>query len=152
MKWKESDLKKYIQEKEYIDTLLIPLLPISLSSDEQLAKLAFQNELFTILTSELERELAGRVLLTPVYQYLKDSINEEEISRINEWVKEAQQQPFRQIFLMTHDSAWKQNEQSLNGTLLWFPTLKSGDIHSEEMNYMISDQVEQFVQLIKSYW
>lgn len=154
MKWKKTDLEKYIQEKQYIDTLLIPLLPISFSTDQQLASQAFQNELLTILTNGLEQNLAGRVLLTPTYHYLKlnNKIREDEMNRLNEWIKNAQNEPFKHYFLITHDLAWKKEERALDGTLLWIPTVTSGDIQSEEINRFTRDQLEQLVELIRSYW
>lgn len=152
MKWKKSDLEKYVPEKEYIDTLVVPLFPIVFSNDHQLANQALQTEILSILTNELEQELAGRVLLTPSYNYLKSTNKELEISRVNDWVKDAKKQPFKHVFLITYDPSWKKNERNLDGSLLWIPSITPDDTHSEEMKKFIRNQVNQLVELIKSYW
>jgi len=148
----KSDLEKYIQAKEYVDTLMIPLLPISFSNDNQMKDQASQSEVLSILMNELERELHGRVLLTPSFFYLTSADQEKKINLLNEWIADAQEQPFKHVFLVTYDSSWKKDERALDGSLLWIPSVKSGDIHSEEMNNFIRDQVEQLVELIRTYW
>ena len=153
MKWKKSDLEKYIPEKEYIDTLMISLIPILFSNDRQLADQAFKSEVLAILTNELEQELAGRILLSPPYHYLKSKDLTIDIQRLNEWIKDAQMQPFKHVFFITYDSSWKRNERDLKGdSLLWIPSVKTSDVFSDEMNNFIRGQVEQLIELIRSYW
>lgn len=152
VKWIKTDLERYIGAKEYIDTLLVPLLPFQFSSDSHLGKNAFQMEVLSVFLNELEKELTGRLLLTPAYHYLKTASKSEEIERISTWIKEAKQQPFEHVFYVTFDGSWKKTEQELDGTLLWLPVPQSGDIHSGEIGVMIRDQVEQVGELIRSYW
>src|SRR5690625_5246866 len=131
---------------------MIPLLPVKFSSDHELAQQAFQNEVLSILINELEQELTGRILLSPSYSYLKLTDKTKEINRLNNWIQDARTQPFNHVFFITYDSSWKKDEQDLNGTLLWIPSVKTGDVYSEEMSGFIRDQVDQLVELIRSYW
>lgn len=152
MKWIRKDLEQYIQAKEYIDTLIIPLVPFHLSDDNEVTKHAFQTEVLTSFSIELEKELSGRVMLTPNYYYLKSVKKEDEIVRINSWVEDTKKQPFKYVFFVSFDSTWKKHEPSLEGTLLWLPSMLTGDIHSEEISHIIRDQVKQVSELIRSYW
>ena len=152
MKWNKADLESYVKEKEYIDTLLVPIIPFQLSDETDLVKMAFQNEVLAIFLNELEKELKGRVMLTPNYHYLKSTKKEEEIDRINTWIKDANKQPFNHTFFFTFDASWKKEEQALDGTLLWLPGTHSGDVNSKEIATIIRDQVEQVSELIRSYW
>ncbi|PAV29488.1 hypothetical protein CIL05_11520 [Virgibacillus profundi] len=152
MKWKKEDIKQYVQAKEYIDTIVIPLIPFHLSQDNELEKGTFQSEVLSLFSNEIEKELTGRVMLLPTYHYLKSVNKEPEADRLNKWVEDVQKQPFTHIFFITFDSSWKKNEQALNGTLLWLPGVSSGDLHSKEMHGVIRNQVEQIVELIRSYW
>lgn len=152
MKWNKTSLQQYVQAKEYVDTILMPLLPFHFSYDSDLEKASFQGEALTVFLDEIEKELTGRVMLTPSYNYLKFSDKKKEVDRINEWVADASTQPFKEIFFVTFDSKWKQVEKSLDGTLLWLPGIKSGDLYSKEMYAVIRDQVEQVSELIRSYW
>lgn len=152
MKWKKSDIKQYNQAKEFVDTILVPLIPFHLSNDNELEKSAYQSEILSILTNEIENELSGRMMLTPAYHYLKNANKENEVERINTWVEDIQMQPFNYVFFVTFDSTWKRNEQALNGSLVWLPGIHSGDLHTKEMQAVIRDQVEQIGELIRSYW
>jgi hypothetical protein len=152
MKWKKEDLKQYIEAKEYIDTVIIPLIPFQLTNEQNIEKNSFQSEVLSILANEIEKELAGRIMLIPNYHYIKSSDLEKESQILQEWVEEIQKQPFEHVFFITFDSEWKKNEGKLNGTLLWLPGVKSGNLHSAEMHSMIKDQVEQIGELIRSYW
>src|SRR5690625_2909948 len=152
MKWKKEDLNQYIQAKEYIDTVIIPLIPFQFTDEQNLEKNAFQSEVLSILTNEIEKELTGRIMLTPNYHYIKSSDLEQESRILQGWIGEIKKQPFEHVFFLTFDSEWKKNEGKLDGTLLWLPGVKSGDLHSAQMHTMIKDQVEQIGELIRSYW
>lgn len=152
MKWIQKDIEQYIQAKEYVDTLVIPLIPFHLSHDQDIAKHAFQTEVLSSFAVELEKELSGRIMLIPNYFYLHSVNKEEEISRLRALVEDCKKQPFTHVFLLTFDSTWKKFEAELAGTLLWLPSMLTGDIHSEEANHIIRDQVKQVSELIRSYW
>src|SRR5699024_6080370 len=146
MKWVKSDLMQYKTAKEYVDTLLIPLVPFQLSNDKTYDKDAFQRDVLSLLVHGVEKELTGRVMLTPSYNYLstKDTIDDE-TNRLNTWIQHCHTQPFQHTFLITFDAAWKKDEKNIDGTLLWFPSLDSGDLNSEEMQSVIKGQVKQIV-------
>ncbi|MEC5422472.1 YpiF family protein [Virgibacillus sp. C22-A2] len=152
MKWKRADIQQYIQAKEYIDTALIPLVPFQLSNETDLEKNTFQSEVLSVFSNEIEKELTGRVLLTPTYNYIKSTSKELETERINGWAEDIQKQPFKFVFFVTFDSTWKKNERELNGNLLWLPGIQSGDLQTKEMHAVIRDQVTQISELIRSYW
>ncbi|WP_087971522.1 YpiF family protein [Oceanobacillus rekensis] len=152
MKWKRSDLQQYVQAKEYIDTILLPLVPIQLSNDEETDKYSAQAEVMSILANGIEKELTGRTMLLPNYNYLKTVDITTEVQRLNNWTVDMQQQPFAHITYITFDSRWKKEEKGLIGNLLWMPAVQTGEIHSKEMQRIIRDQVGQTVELIRSYW
>src|SRR5690625_2899486 len=93
LRWNKTDLAKYLTAKEYIDTLIVPLIPFSFSDENQYEKNAFLKEVLTLFTNEIEKELHGRVLLSPEYNYLKSNEKDFEISRLNQWIENAQTQP-----------------------------------------------------------
>lgn len=152
LKWTKTHIKQYVQAKEYIDTMIIPVIPFHISQEEKLTASAFQSEIINIFMNELEKELTGRVMLTPSYYYVKEASKEAEVMRLNTWYAEAKKQPFEHIFFLTNDSTWKKSEKDLEGSLLWLPGISSGDIHTKEMHTMIRGQVEQVSELIRSYW
>lgn len=152
MRWIKGDLERYVGAKEYIDTLLVPLLPFEFSNDDHLTKNAYQIEILTIFLHELEKEFTGRIVLSPHYYYLKSSKKEDELERLNSWVEDAKKQPFEHVFFVTFDATWKKEEVAMDGTLLWLPATQSGDLQSKETAILIRDQVEQVSELIQTYW
>jgi glycine cleavage system pyridoxal-binding protein P len=152
MKWRKSDLQQYVQAKEYIDTILLPLVPMQLSNDKEADRNSAEAEAMSILANGIEKELTGRTMLLPNYHYLKSANINTEVERLNDWTQDILQQPFEHITYITFDSQWKKQEKELIGNLLWMPAVHAGEIHSKEMQQIIRDQVGQTVELIRTYW
>ncbi|SFE45962.1 Protein of unknown function [Lentibacillus persicus] len=152
MKWVKHDLQHYVQEKEYIDTIIIPLLPFQLSNESNLEKDALQNELLSVFNRELEKELTGRVLLAPDYHYLASADKQVELERLDTWVNDIQTQPFPFVFFITSDAEWKKIEQKLGGNLLWLPFIATESMKPSEVQSAVRTQVKEVTGLIRSYW
>lgn len=152
LKWTPEDLQKYVQAKEYIDTAIIPVLGFQMNDEKKLEKEAFQREVLSIYTNEIEKELSGRLLLTPPYNYVKSDDMTKELERLNNWIDHIKEQPFTSVFILTFDNQWKKIEKNLNAELLWFPSVQTGDIKSEESIRMIRNQVDQISELIRTFW
>lgn len=152
MKWVGSDLKRYTQAKEYVDTIIMPLIPFNLSHDSDALKKANQNEILTIIMKEIENELSGRIMLIPNYYYLYNADKSSEVGRLNNLNDNLSTQPFEHAFFITFDTEWKKHEKNLDGNLLWMPGLQSADAQSKEVALLIRDYVSQICELIRSYW
>lgn len=152
MKWRNKDLAQYVQAKEYIDTIIIPLIPFQMNLDDELEKDAFQSEALNLFVNELEKELSGRILVTPNYHYLKGMQLDSEVERVNEWTHNIKEQPFQHVFFITFDMKWKKLERDLEGSLIWLPGFQSGDLHSQEWNQRLREQVKDIKELIRSFW
>ncbi|HEY4602504.1 MAG TPA: DUF2487 family protein [Cerasibacillus sp.] len=152
MKWQQDDLSKYVTAKEYIDTILLPLHPFQLSNEDELVKHAYQSDVLTIFIDELERELSGRTMKIPPYTYLDTEDKQNELPRINTWIKDIQTQPFQHIFFITFDMKWKKYERSLQGQLIWLPVIQVDNIQDAELKHWMRENVLQVSELIRSYW
>ncbi|MFC7060443.1 DUF2487 family protein [Halobacillus seohaensis] len=151
MQWTKNDTKLYVSEKEYVDTLFIPLIPLSPDSDEKMVKEAFQRELNQVFTQLLEKDYRGRIFTAPDYNYLTD-FYETEVERINHWIEKFQKQPFDHVFLFTFDTKWKRWEKNLAGHLIWVPSMNDRDLKSTETKSFVKEQVSQVSELIQAYW
>ena len=152
MEWKAEDIAQYFGAREYIDTLLIPLIPAALDNQENSEKLARQAELQELLVYEMEKQFKGRIFIFPSYYYLESADKEAEMPRLNNWVEAAGQHPFQHIFFLTHDPHWKRQEKELKGSLIWLPALFSQDSGAPETKKMIKEQMNQVSALVTSYW
>lgn len=151
MKWKSKQVKQYEEAKEYVDTIILPLVPFEFLGEDA-AKTALQNEIMTIFVREIEQNLTGRVFQFPQYYYLKDKDLSQEVDRLNKWIQTNQNEWIEHVILLTFDSQWKQFEKDLKGTLLWVPAMYSGDLESEEVTNIMNDQIKELIKLIQSYW
>ncbi|WP_077621743.1 DUF2487 family protein [Sediminibacillus massiliensis] len=152
MRWTKSDLDLYFSAEEYVDTLLLPLLPISLEDNSSMEKSSIQSESMSIFVNQMEKLYKGRIFLFPTYNYLSSADLEKETARLNEWVSKAMDKPFQHVFFFTFDHHWKKHERNLEGNLLWLPAIQSGDMHAAETQNIIKEQIAQITELIKSYW
>lgn len=152
MKWFKKDLEQYKDAKEFVDTIIIPLQPFHFSDSKDLEKDAFNREILTIYTTELEKELSGRIMLTPTYTYLKTTLLDREVERLNEWIDNIKTEPFNYIFLLSLDMEWKKVEDNLDGNLIWLPGMKPANIQEKATIQLLHNQVEQISDLIRSYW
>ncbi|GGJ85549.1 hypothetical protein GCM10007063_05100 [Lentibacillus kapialis] len=152
MKWTKQDLQQYVQAKEYIDTIILPLIPFHFLTDSSLEKDAFQREVLSVFIRELEKEITGRVMLCPDYNYLKSADKKTEVVRINSWVENIRSQPFDHFFFITADSGWKKFDQAMQGTLIWNPHIVTESMQAREKQSVVHSQVQQVGELIRSYW
>lgn len=151
MKWVKKDIEQFKEIEEFVDTIILPLVPFDFFGKEA-AKKALQNEIMTIYVNEIEQKLKGRIIQFPHYTYLAEGNIEEEVSRINDWIIKNEKEHIKHILLLTFDSSWRKYEADIKGTLLWVPAMYSGNIYSEEVSRMMSDQINELISLIQSYW
>lgn len=151
LKWNTVDLKKYKEAKQYIDTVIIPLQKFQIENESKLIEEAFQREVLYLFSQEIEKELSGRILLTPEFNYVSHQL-ESDVERLNSWIGELTKQPFKTVVLLTFDSNWNKFDKNIDGHLLWIPGINTGDINSPEMKIIIKSQVQQISEHIRSYW
>ncbi|KGP73021.1 YpiF family protein [Pontibacillus yanchengensis] len=153
MQWNTEDMNMYIHSKEYVDTCVIPLLPVSFNAeDDKLVSMAFQHEFLTVFTNEIEKQFKGRIFLSPSYTYSPSAEIELEMNRLNKWCEEAEAQGFNHILLFTMDPKWKKQERKLDGSLVWLPAGQVDSLQSEEAQKYVQSQIDQVTELIMAYW
>lgn len=149
MKWVPADIEKFVKASEYIDTAVIPLLPVSLGDD--IKETASMADFADILSSQLERQLQGRILLLPGFSYLKNTASES-LALLQKWEAELLDRQFNHVFYITSDMGWKQQEKLLKGTLLWLPSLPLHQMDEGSKVSVMEDQVRQLMNLFISKW
>ncbi|MBT2754918.1 YpiF family protein [Mesobacillus foraminis] len=149
MKWAPADIEKFMKASEYIDTAVVPLLPVSLGDD--MKETASMTDFANILSSQLERQLQGRILLLPGYSYFKNTA-QESMALLQKWEAQLMDRQFRHVFYVTSDIDWKQRDGQLKGTLLWLPSLPLHQMDEGSKVSVMEDQVRQLMNLFISKW
>ncbi|WP_231687925.1 YpiF family protein [Bacillus sp. FJAT-27251] len=149
MRWIPDDIAMFNKSSEYVDTAVVPLLPVAFG--EGMKESAAMTEFAGILTSQLERQLQGRILLIPGYTYLKSKPGEA-VSQLEKWEAELLDRQFKHVFYVTCDYDWKQREGELRGTVLWLPSLPLEQMNEASKVSVMEDQVRQLMNLFIQKW
>ncbi|WP_394579675.1 YpiF family protein [Cytobacillus firmus] len=150
MKWISQDIDMFLKEKQYVDTAVLPLLPVSFGDD--IKQSVAMTEFISLLSVQLERQFRGRLIMLPGYAYLKQASEESMISGLGQWESELKAQGFKHIFLLTSDSMWKTFEDRLQGGLIWLPSLPLEHMDEDYRNSILDDQVKQLLNLFVQKW
>ncbi|MFP7297850.1 YpiF family protein [Neobacillus niacini] len=150
MKWVSKDIETYLTAKEYVDTAVVPLYCVSFGND--MKQSASSAEFITLLTSYLERQFTGRLLLLPPFTYLKNERPEETFLEVKKWEENIVKNEFKHIFYITSESDWKLYEKDLSGSLIWIPSLPLEHLNDQQKISMIESQVKQLLSLFTQKW
>ncbi|MGE7601441.1 YpiF family protein [Peribacillus sp. NPDC097675] len=148
MKWSAKELDMYVHAKEFVDTALIPLVPLSFG--EQMKQSGSNIEFITILSMEIEKQMKGRMLLIPTFHYLSDE--EDKLSMIKRWTKKLETNNFKHVFYLTTDIEWKKYEKELDQHLIWIPAIPLENLEIAQARDMITQQVSQIIDIFTYYW
>lgn len=149
VKWNPQDIEIYSKSKEYVDTAVIPLLPISF--DSEMGQAAGMSEFITLVTGQLERQFRGRLLLLPGFSYLK-SFEEAKVDELLQWESKLLENGFSHVFYLTSDLYWKSIESHMNGTLIWIPAIPLETMQDAQKISVVDSQVKQMITLFTSKW
>lgn len=150
MKWVLSDVDVYNQSREYVDTAIVPLIPVSLEAD--LKGTVSKGEFITYVSVELERQLKGRVFLFPSLTYLKKSKNV--IESVIEWKTELQEE-FKHVIFLTSDETLKEytsDQQNVKDDLIWLPSVPFEHMDESLMKKLLEDQIQQILNILLQSW
>jgi hypothetical protein len=150
MKWIQEDMEMFMNAREYVDTVVIPLYPISFGDDVK--QTANMTEFINLLTNQLEKQFKGRLVLLPGFTYFKKQESKKVVTDLLEWENILNLEQFKHIFYVTSDSDWKQDEQKLGGSLIWLPALPLNLMDEKNKNTIIEDQVKQLLNLFVKRW
>jgi hypothetical protein len=150
MKWIQEDMDMFVKAKEYVDTVVIPLYPISFGDDVKQS--ANMTEFINLLTNQLERQFKGRLILLPGFTYFKNHEADKLVDDLLQWENTLKLEGFKHIFYVTSDSDWKMKEQKLTSSLIWLPALPLEHLEEKYRKTMIEDQVKQLLNLFVQRW
>lgn len=150
MKWIPQDVETYLSAREYVDTAVIPVYSVSVGGEmKQSAAMA---EFITLLTSHLERQFTGRLILFPPFTYLKNDKSDKVLSDLQNWGETIAKSEFKHIFYITSEVEWRAQENELGGSLIWLPSLPLEHMNETDKMEMVDSQVKQLLNLFTQKW
>lgn len=149
MKWSAKDLSIYLENTSYVDTAIIPLIPVEFGKDMLTA--AREGEYIHQITIELERQLTGRIIKLPPFTYLKKEDSQHRLTRLQEWHNTCVENDLKQCFYITSDPDWR-NEEGVANRIIWLPVLPVDLIDQKQLNLMIDETIQDLITEIKIEW
>lgn len=150
MRWQTKDVDAYLKTKEYVDTALIPLIPISMADDFK--STVAMGDFITIISMEIERQFQGRVMQIPPFTYLKEESIDERVARLEDWCSHLERAGLTFFVFLTSDGEWKKVEARLHNSLIWLPTIPLEHVDIQYKREIIEQQVKQVMPLLTDKW
>ncbi|WP_428908923.1 DUF2487 family protein [Niallia sp. Krafla_26] len=150
MKWTGEDMDMFTRAKEYIDTVILPLCPVSFQ--ENLDRTVEMTDYISFLVHPLEKQFKGRLLLLPSFTYLKPKEGDLPIELLLNWEEELRASGFNYIFYLTSDQEWQTKESALNGSIVCMPSVPIRKHDLNDRNTILEDQVKQIRSLFTEKW
>ncbi|MGG3913635.1 YpiF family protein [Rossellomorea vietnamensis] len=150
MNWNVKDIEVFEAEKAYVDTAVIPVVPIDFGKDIRVS--AAQSEFINLLTLHLERQFKGRMMMTPSFTYRMSSSEEREVSELSQWAGELIESGVKHVFFLTSDSRWKKVEDKVGEGLIWVPSIPLENLDDQYKHSIMEDQVKQLLNVIVQKW
>lgn len=147
MKYQSTDTEMFLKAREYVDTVIIPLNPITYG--ESFVQAVSSADFLAVLTFELEKELKGRLLLAPAIPYMKEDSLESKTDLIKKWMKYYHSQGFVHIYFITTDITL--NSLQLP-EVIWLPAIPIEKMPADAARPVIEDQTRQLIDMLTQRW
>ena len=135
MNWTAQDMDTYLQQKEYIDTLIVPLLKVE-TVPGNMKNSASSTEFLMHLTTFIETQSKGRMMLMPPFAYTTSTDLTEMAATLSRDLSLA---PFKHVFFLTTDSAW--TTIKVDGEMIWLPSIPLENMEPQLRKTIIEDQL-----------
>jgi len=150
MEWKAKDIDVYLKEKEYIDTAVVPVVPVSLG--QQMKQTVEKGEFIHLLSLHLERQFKGRMLFFPPLTYFTDISDSLKAEMLLEWGKKIKKNDFKFVFFLTSDPEWRNMREVELSNLLFVPSVPLEHLDEQYKQTIMEDQVKQLMKDIIKGW
>ncbi|ASI35657.1 MULTISPECIES: DUF2487 family protein [Exiguobacterium] len=143
MRFKPSDVQRTRNEQAYIDTLVVPLIPIGF--DESMHAFAECADMTLTVASEVERQLSGRAMLLPAMTY----VGIPSLDQLNGWREAASAEQFRFVTFITADLRWKDTAVD---DIVYVPRLSLETMSRDQQGQMVGNFVGQVLEQLGNRW
>ncbi|HEY9581404.1 MAG TPA: DUF2487 family protein [Savagea sp.] len=147
MNWNAQEVDLYIQQKEYIDTLVIPLVKIEATAEKMKAS-ASSSDFLMYLAKFLEAQFKGRMMFTPPVSYTPSFDAEQIVQTIAADFKDS---AFKHTFFMTTDPTLA-SVQLEEGQVIWLPSIPIESMEPNLKQKIMEDQLQQVLPIFTEKW
>lgn len=146
MYFNANDVTSFMAQKEFIDTAIVPLVSIDLTS-EKIKQSGAEADFLLSLTSFIEQQFKGRLLLLPPFSYSTIMKNEELPQLLESQLHSA---GFKHVFFITCDHFWTNIGDVVN--VIWLPAIPLESMDKGVKNSILEDQLRQVIPTFSTKW
>ncbi|GGK24735.1 hypothetical protein GCM10010965_16880 [Caldalkalibacillus thermarum] len=148
MKWDRLTIDDYLENRQYIDTALVPLIKMELGNNARLS--AVQATWLSGVVNHLEEQLMGRVLLLPALTYTEAHEADMLAAYLNRYTEYVLQSGFKHQVYITVEEEWEKRREKLRGGLFY---IDASEVDMEDQSSQaLFDLSQKFVPSLISLW
>lgn len=147
MNWNAKDIEMFLKEKEYIDTAVIVLMPVTF--DTNMKRAAEQGEFINLFSMHVEKQFKGRVVILPSFTYVNTP--EDEVERLESWIEKALNGGFSHVFCLTSDNRWQAISEKLE-RLYFIPSIPLEHLEEQYKHSVMEEQLKTFIPKLIKGW
>ena len=143
MRFDGLDAMKSLSERQYVDTLVVPL--VELAFDEDMVRKAEGNEVIQAVALETERQLSGRTMLSPTLSYVDVDAGRATAEAV---LTKAVSSGFSHVLFISSDLRFKGSELPI----MFVPPLALKGMSGEQSHTMVQNFATQVITELSSRW
>ncbi|XCA82303.1 DUF2487 family protein [Exiguobacterium mexicanum] len=143
MRFDGLDAMKSLSERQYVDTLVVPL--VELAFDEDMVRKAEGNEVIQAVALETERQLSGRTMLSPTISYVDAEAGRALAEQVT---VQATASGFTHVLFISSDLRFKDSELPI----IFVPPLALKGMSGEQSHTMVQNFATQVITDLSSRW
>lgn len=146
MIYKVNDVEQFQAQKQFIDTAIVPLLQLDFS-EVGMKQTSSASEYLMSLTTFIEQQFRGRLMLLPPFSYTKLTKSSElPISLEAELLESG----FKSVIFITCDHEWTQLKDRIN--VIWLAPIPLESMDKTVKQRILEDQLKQVIPFLTTAW
>lgn len=146
MFFKVSDVEQFQAQKQFIDTAIVPLVQLDFS-EGGMKQSSSASEYLMTLTSFVEQQFRGRLMLLPPFSYTASTKLVELPNILEQQLKDA---GFKSVIFITCDHSWNDYKELVN--IVWLPAIPLESMDKTVKQRILEDQLKQIIPALTSVW
>lgn len=146
MYFQVKDVQQYQQNKEFIDTAIVPLVSLRFD-EEQMAKSSSEVEFLMALTSFVEQQFKGRLMLIPPFSYTEETKDEKLVPIVKKNLREG---GFKHVIFITCDHFWTKLQDEAD--VIWLPAIPMESMDKDVKKRILEEQLKQVIPVLSAKW
>lgn len=146
MYFQVKDVQQFQNQKEFIDTAIVPLVSLSFE-DHKIVKSSSEVDFIMSLTAFIEQQFKGRLMLIPPISYTEEIKENFDVIKLKESIQKG---GFKHVLFVTCDHEWTSMNDAID--VLWLPAIPLDSMDKDVKKRILEEQLKQVIPVLTSKW